>query len=220
MKTLALKFALLLSLVAGIYPAMAAGDRPKPPARDPKAVGSVKAKELPDGTVPPIDAEGDFIIGASHPRAAEMAAQQGVPQGTVHELTMKSVDSKIYPGIARDANTFGKADPADPAKLVVTTSHPAPYTRRVAVYVPKQYVPGTAAPFIVGADGPGSIVVHGVGQSHRPKARAGDDRHLHRQRQRRCPREPARLGIRHDVGHNTRSSSRRKCCRSWRKSAT
>ena len=44
--------------------------------------------------------------------------------------------------------------PADPAKLVVTTSHPAPYSRQVAVYVPKQYVPGSAAPFIVGADGP------------------------------------------------------------------
>jgi iron(III)-enterobactin esterase len=38
--------------------------------------------------------------------------------------------------------------------MVVTTSHPAPYTCRVAVYVPKQYVAGTAAPFIVGADGP------------------------------------------------------------------
>ena len=37
---------------------------------------------------------------------------------------------------------------------MVTTSHPAPYTRRLAVYVPKQYVPGSAAPFIVGADGP------------------------------------------------------------------
>ena len=35
----------------------------------------------------------------------------------------------------------------------MTTSHPAPYARHVAVYVPKQYVPGTAAPFIVGADG-------------------------------------------------------------------
>ena len=67
---------------------------------------------------------------------------------------MSSADSKIYPGIARDAGTFGNADPTDPAKLIVTTSHPAPYTRRVAVYVPKQYVPGTAAPFIVGADGP------------------------------------------------------------------
>ena len=49
---------------------------------------------------------------------------------------------------------MARPDPNDPAKLIVTTSHPAPYTRRVAVYVPKQYVPGTAAPFIVGADGP------------------------------------------------------------------
>jgi enterochelin esterase-like enzyme len=67
---------------------------------------------------------------------------------------MSSADSKLYPGIARDANTFGTPDPANPAKLNVTTSHPAPYTRHLAVYVPAQYVPGTAAPFIVGADGP------------------------------------------------------------------
>jgi enterochelin esterase-like enzyme len=71
---------------------------------------------------------------------------------------MRSADSKIYPGIARERGTFGKADPDDPAKLVVTTSHPAPYTRRVAVFVPKQYVPGTAAPFIVGADGPDPLL--------------------------------------------------------------
>jgi len=83
-----------------------------------------------------------------------MTAQEGVPQGEVFTFTMESADSKIYPGIAREANTFGTADPTDPARMVVTTSHPAPYTRRVAVYVPKQYVPGTAAPFLVGADGP------------------------------------------------------------------
>ena len=71
---------------------------------------------------------------------------------------MKSTDSKIYPGIAREPNTFGTPDPNDPAKLIVTTSHPAPYTRQVAVYVPKQYVPGTAAPFIVGADGPDKLL--------------------------------------------------------------
>jgi enterochelin esterase-like enzyme len=67
---------------------------------------------------------------------------------------MNSADSKIYPGIARDTQTFGAPDPANPAELVVTTSHPARYSRQVAVYVPKQYVPGSAAPFIVGADGP------------------------------------------------------------------
>ena len=83
-----------------------------------------------------------------------MTVQTGVPQGTVIEFTMSSADSKFYPGIARDPGTFGTPDPNDPAKLIVTTSHPAPYTRQVAVYVPKQYVPGTAAPFIVGADGP------------------------------------------------------------------
>ena len=40
----------------------------------------------------------------------------------------------------------------------MTTSHPAPYTRKVAVYVPKQYVAGTVAPFIVGADGPDQLL--------------------------------------------------------------
>jgi enterochelin esterase-like enzyme len=74
--------------------------------------------------------------------------------GTVVEFTMNSADSKFYPGIARDPNTFGTPDPKDPAKLIVTTSHPAPYTRKVAVYVPKSYVPGTTAPLLVSADGP------------------------------------------------------------------
>jgi enterochelin esterase-like enzyme len=128
--------------------------RPTPPTRDPHTAGYVTATELPDGTVPPPHADGNFIIGPTHPRAAEMTVREGVPQGMVHELTISSADSKIYPGIARETNTFGTPDPADPAKLIVTTSYPAPYTRRVAVYVPKQYVPGTVAPFIVGADGP------------------------------------------------------------------
>ena len=132
--------------------------RPVPPTRDPKSPGYVEAKELPDGTLPPPGAEGNFIIGPTHNPAAEMTVQEGVPQGDVHTFTMSSADSKIYPGIARDAGTFGTVDPADPARLIVTTSHPAPYTRRVAVYVPKQYVPGTAAPFIVGADGPDQLL--------------------------------------------------------------
>jgi iron(III)-enterobactin esterase len=124
------------------------------PARDPNTPGYVAAKELPDGDVPPPDADGNFIIGPTHNRAPEMSVQDGVPQGEVFEFTMNSTDSKIYPGIAREARTFGTVDPDNPAKLIVTTSRPAPYTRRVAVYVPKQYKPGTEAPFIVGADGP------------------------------------------------------------------
>jgi iron(III)-enterobactin esterase len=132
--------------------------RPTPPTRGPNTPGYVAAKELPDGAVPPADADGNFIIGPTHNPAPEMTAQEGVPQGRICTLTMSSADSTIYPGIARDAGTFGAVDPVDPAKLVVTTSHPAPYTRRLAVYVPSQYVAGTAAPFIVGADGPDQLL--------------------------------------------------------------
>ena len=128
--------------------------RPTPPTRDPNTAGYVTAKELPDGAIPPANADGNFIIGPTHAPVPEMSVREGVPRGTVSSFIMNSADSKIFPGIARDADTFGTPDPADPAKLVVTTSHPAPYTRRVTVYVPKQYVPGTVAPFIVGADGP------------------------------------------------------------------
>ncbi|MBN9617084.1 MAG: esterase [Acidobacteriales bacterium 59-55] len=159
-----------ISLTAGITPAVAQSvapappatthpetthpARPTPPTRDPHTAGYVAAKELPDGANAPANVDGNFIIGPTHNPAPEMSVHEGVPQGAVYEFTMSSADSKIYPGIAREAGTFGTPDPTDPAKLVVTTSHPAPYTRHVAVYVPRQYVPGTAAPFIVGADGP------------------------------------------------------------------
>jgi len=142
-------------------PQQAQRPRPTPPTRDPKGPGYETATELADGAVPPIDGDGNFgnfIMGPTHSPAPEMTAQDGGLQGTVHEFTMSSADSKIYPGIAREPGTFGTADPNDPAKLIVTTSHPAPYTRKVAVYVPKQYVPGTEAPFIVGADGPDQML--------------------------------------------------------------
>jgi len=133
-------------------------ERPVPPTRDPNTPGYVAAKELPDGSIPPANMDGNFIIGPTHEPAPGIPAPDSTPNGTVIEFSMNSSDSKIYPGIARDANTFGSVDPADPAKLVVTTSHPAPYTRKVAVYVPKQYVPGSVAPFIVGADGPDRLL--------------------------------------------------------------
>jgi enterochelin esterase-like enzyme len=165
MKMKHLTIAFLICITSGVIPALAADPpatpapttrraRPTPPARDPNAPGNVAAKELADGTMPAPDADGNFIIGPTHKRAPELTAQEGVPQGMVFNITMKSSDSKIYPGIAREPNTFGTPDAADPAKLIVTTSHPASYTRKVAVYVPKQYVAGSEAPFIVDADGP------------------------------------------------------------------
>ena len=154
------RIALLISLTAGVNQAMAQAPapavrpvRPPPTTRDPNTPGYVKAKELPDGVNAPAKEDGNFIIGPTYMPAPEMIVQPGVPQGTVYNFTMESTDSKFYPGIAREANTFGTPDPADPTKLIVS-SHPAPYTRKVAVYVPQQYVPGTTAPFIVGADGP------------------------------------------------------------------
>ena len=127
--------------------------RPVMPVRDPHTAGFVAAKDLPDGVMPSSKEDGDFVLGPTHSAAAESEVHEGVPQGAVIEFTMSSTDSKIYPGIAREPWTFGAPDPNNPAKMVVTTSHPAPYTRKVAVYVPKQYIAGTMAPFIVGADG-------------------------------------------------------------------
>jgi enterochelin esterase family protein len=139
-------------------PAAVRPARPAAPTRDPKTPGYVTAKDLPDGANAPANADGNFIIGPTHDAAAEMTVQEAVPQGTVSTFTMESADSKFYPGIARDANAPGQPNPAGPTGPRVITTHPAPYTRHVAVYVPKQYVPGTAAPFIVGADGPDRLL--------------------------------------------------------------
>lgn len=162
---LVVSMAFLSCLIIGTEPAMAQAPaaaprptRPTPPTRNPNTPGYVTAKDLPDGENAPATAGGNFILGPTHNPAPETTAQEGVPQGTVSTFTMESTASKIYPGIAREPNTFGTADPNDPAKLIVTTSHPAPYTRHVSVYVPKQYVAGTAAPFIVGADGPDPLL--------------------------------------------------------------
>jgi len=149
---------ILIILILAALPASVAqpgnAARPDPPVRDPHTPGYVAADELPDGMLPSPSRDGNFIIGPTHTPAPQIAAHNTVPNGSVIEFTMNSTDSRIYPGITREPNTFGIPDPSDPAKLVVTTSHPAPYSRKVAVYVPKAYVPGTDAPFIVGTDGP------------------------------------------------------------------
>ena len=145
---------LLALLVSATAFAQTHSARPTPPTRDPHTPGYVEAKELPDGANAPADADGNFILGPTHNSAPELTVRAGAPEGDVFTFMMQSAGSRIYPGIAREPNTFGTPDPADPARLVVTTSHPAPWTRRVTVYIPKQYVRGTAAPFIVDADGP------------------------------------------------------------------
>ncbi len=75
------------------------------------------------------DVDGNFAIGPDYTDAPETRVNPDVPKGEIHHFVMDSVDSKIYPGLN------------------------GPYKRGVYVYVPKQYVPGTPAPFIVVQDG-------------------------------------------------------------------
>jgi enterochelin esterase-like enzyme len=78
--------------------------------------------------------DGDFMIGPTYANAPEETANPSVPHGKLNMFTMKSSDSKIYPGLT------------------------GPYTRPVWVYIPAQYVPGTPAPFIVVQDGDNYIL--------------------------------------------------------------
>ena len=121
LKKMHLSIAFSISAMTGLDPAIAqtpAGATPAarqgPPTRDPHTPGYVTAKELPDGANAPANADGNFILGPTHNPAPEMMTQEGVPQGTVFNFTMESADSKIYPGIAREAGTFGTADPPTP----------------------------------------------------------------------------------------------------------
>ena len=74
-------------------------------------------------------ADGDFKIEPPYADAPELTVKDGVPKGSLHEFTMDSQDSKIYPGLK------------------------GAYKRKVAVYIPNGYAAGTAAPFIVIQDG-------------------------------------------------------------------
>ena len=132
--------------------------RPPMPTRDPHTPGYVTATELPDGSVPSPKQNGNFIIGPTHPPAPELVDPNRPLDGTVVEFTMSSEDSKYYPGIARNPDSHPTPDPANPARLLGIETHPQPYVRKVAVYVPKGYVPGSDAPFIVGADGPDRLL--------------------------------------------------------------
>lgn len=145
----------LLAAAQSVPSAAASPEGPPPmPARDPHTRGFVVATDLKDGALPPPTVDGNFVLGATHTPAPETQVNPAVPHGKITTFTMTSAESRYYPGIARDPGPVGMPDPRNPARIIVTTSHPAPWTRTVTVYVPAQYVPGTESPFIVGADGP------------------------------------------------------------------
>ena len=101
---------------------------------------------------PPLNADGNFLIGPKYVPAPERNQRADVPKGRVQQFTMDSRDGKRFnPGIAR--KVFGKVDPKNPKTLIVDT-HEIDYKRKITVYVPAQYKPGTPAPFMVCHDGP------------------------------------------------------------------
>jgi iron(III)-enterobactin esterase len=77
--------------------------------------------------------DGNFVIGPQYTPAPETKFRADVPHGTVHEFTMDSKDSKIYPGLNE------------------------PYQRKVWVYVPAQYKKRAKAPLLVVQDGHGYV---------------------------------------------------------------
>jgi enterochelin esterase family protein len=110
-------------------------------APDSTAVGPPDVRIRPDvGTGPDaaiVDplGDGDMTIGPGYKPAPESSENPSVPKGTVFSFAMSSSGSKIFPGVN------------------ASSGNPQPFTRAVWVYVPKQYVDGTAAPLLVVQDG-------------------------------------------------------------------
>ena len=112
----------------------------------------IRATGWETGVNPPLDVDGNFLIGPEYLPAPERKVVEGVPQGKVEQFTIDSKDTKLFnPGIAR--KVFGKVDPKNPKTLIVET-HEIDYKRQITVYIPAQYVPGSEAPFMVCHDGP------------------------------------------------------------------
>jgi enterochelin esterase-like enzyme len=93
------------------------------------AGGSATTTGGADGfTDPGSEGDGDFMIAGPY-KSSALNNPSGVPFGKQIMFTMASADSKIYPGVK------------------------GPYSRKVWLYVPAKYTPGSAAPFMVVQDG-------------------------------------------------------------------
>lgn len=132
---------LLLATAAAQAQTPPAAQAPQTPATQRPAIQPpriVLQDPPPDrASVPLSEKQAEYSIGPVYADAPELAVKDDVPKGALVEFTMNSQDSSIYPGIAKN----------QPGVV--------PYQRKVVVYVPKQYIPGTPAPFIVAQDGLG-----------------------------------------------------------------
>ena len=119
---------------------------PCPPTRNPSNPAYPRAAELADGTLPPAGAEGNFIIGPTHPPAPEVSPQADGPHGAIRSFTLASEDSAAYnPGVVRDdppgcrngAIYAAHTAPGDPSNLILTASHAGRWTRMVGRVRPR-----------------------------------------------------------------------------------
>src|SRR5271166_3553101 len=123
-----------------------------PPVRKFDDPGSPPFKVLKIGENPPLDVDGNFVIGPEYKPAPERKGVDGVPKGKVKQFTIDSKETKLFnPGIARKA--FGNVDPNNLKTLIVDT-HTIDYKRQITVYIPAQYMAGSEAPFMICHDGP------------------------------------------------------------------
>jgi len=112
-------------------PAPGRGNRP--PLSESDAAEIAKLESFPAWT--PGAGDGNYFIGPEYAPAPELTPKDGVPKGRVETFTLTAADSKFYP----DTGLRG-----------------ATPTRAVTVYIPSQYVAGTAAPLIVSCDAYGA----------------------------------------------------------------
>ena len=85
----------------------------QPPVRRFDDPGSPPFNVLKVGENPPLDVDGNFVIGPEYTPAPERKAVEGVPQGKVKQFTIDSKETKLFnPGIARKVS--GKVDPKNP----------------------------------------------------------------------------------------------------------
>jgi enterochelin esterase-like enzyme len=103
------------------------------PLSDADTVEIAKLDQFPAWT--PGVGDGNYFIGPDYAPAPEQTPRDSVPKGRVETFTVNAADSKFYP----DTGLRG-----------------ATPTRQVTVYIPSQYVPGTAAPLIVSCDAYGA----------------------------------------------------------------
>src|SRR3984957_20211381 len=124
----------------------------QPPVRKFDDPGSPPFKVLQTGENPPLDVDGNYVIGPEYKAAPERKVVEGVSQGKVKQFTIDSKETKLFnPGIAR--KVFGKVDPKNHKTLIVET-HAIDYKRQITVYIPAHYAAGSEAPFMICHDGP------------------------------------------------------------------